>query len=73
MPVRVSFRLFVGALAIALLAGIQLWRYGVLAAAAGGYFTFAVGEAAVVLWGRFQLRLARRRLATRRRLHRRLR
>lgn len=73
MLVRGIFRLCVGPLAVALFAGIQLWRYGLLTAAAGAYFTFVVAEAAIVLAGRYQLRLARRRMTTRRRRARRLR
>jgi hypothetical protein len=73
MSVRVRVCAFFGPFVLALLAGIQLSGYGVLAAAAGAYVTFAVAEAGVVLWGRYQLRLARRRVATHRHLRRRLR
>lgn len=64
---------FLGPFVVALLAGRQLWRYGLLTAAAGAYVTFLVAEAAIVLSGRYQLRLARRRMATRRRRAHRLR
>lgn len=72
MPMRAISRLVIGPLLVALLAGIELWRFGVAAAEVGGYFAFVAAEATVFLWGRFRLRLARRRLATRHRLRRRL-
>jgi hypothetical protein len=56
LAVRVIVRLFLGPLVIALLAGIQLSRYGAFTAVAGAYLTFAIAEAAVVLWGRYQVR-----------------
>lgn len=70
--VRAILRLFLGPLAVAMFAGIQLWRYGMFAAAGGAYLVFVVAQVAIVFWGRYQLRMARRRLATRRRLGRRL-
>jgi hypothetical protein len=60
-------RLFLGPLLVALLAGIGLWRYGVLFATVGAYLTFVATQAAVVWWSRYQLRLARRRLDVQRR------
>jgi hypothetical protein len=67
MPLRAITRLLIGPLLVGLLAGIELRRYGVAAAAAGVYFVFVAAEATVLLWGRYQLRLARRRLPSRRR------
>lgn len=65
---RATSRLVIGPLLVALLAGIELWRFSVVTAVVGGYFALVVAEATVFLWGRVRLRLARRRLATRHRL-----
>ena len=61
-------RLFLAPLLVALLTAAELWHLGALMAAAGAYVTFVCAEAAVLFWGRYQLRLAHRRLAACRRL-----
>ena len=58
------WRLVAGPLAPAVLAGIELARFGVLTAAAGAYIVFAFSAVAVDSWLRWQHRLAQRRLAT---------
>jgi hypothetical protein len=60
-------RLFVGPLLVVLLAAINLLPRGAPTAAVGAYVTFVCAETAVVWWARYQLRLARRRFAARRR------
>lgn len=67
---RVLLRLLVGPIAVAVFAGIRLAPYGAFTLAAGAYFTFTVAQGAILVWGRYQLRLARRRAAARRRLTR---
>lgn len=61
-------RLVLAPLLVALVAAAELAPYGRLKAAAGAYVTFVCAQAVVVSWGRYQLWLARRRLAARRRL-----
>lgn len=60
----VLWRSLAGPLAPAALAGIELARFGVVTAAAGAYVVFAFSGALVDCWVRWQLRLARRRLAS---------
>jgi len=66
MGMRFIFRLLLGPLVVAMFAGIRLEPYGLMTSAAGAYLTFTVAQAAIVAWGRYQLRLARRRAAARR-------
>jgi hypothetical protein len=71
MPVclRVLSRLVLGPLAVAVLAGVVLARFGILRAAAGAYLVFFVAHVAVRQWARLHLRLARRRLRLLRNRH----
>jgi hypothetical protein len=64
---RVLVRIVFGPLAVATFAGVELARFGAFTAAAGAYFVFSASLVAVDLWARWHLRLARRRLAARRR------
>jgi hypothetical protein len=59
-------RLVFGPLVVAAFAGFELARYGIFSAAAGAYLVFVVALLAVDRWSRWQLRLARRRLASQR-------
>jgi hypothetical protein len=68
MSLRLIVRLFLAPLLVALFTAAELRQFGVPTAAAGGYVAFVCAEAAVLFWGRYQLRLARRRLGARRRL-----
>jgi hypothetical protein len=51
MPLRAITRLVIGPLLVGLLAGIELWRYGVAAAAAGVYLVFVAAAAMILLSG----------------------
>jgi len=68
MPVRmrVILRLLLGPLAVAVFVGIRLGPDGIITSAAGAYLTFMGTQAAIFVWGRYQLRLARSRAAARR-------
>jgi hypothetical protein len=64
--VRTIARAVFGPLVVAVFAGVELARFGLLTAATGAYFVFSVALVVVDLWTRWQLRLARRRRAARR-------
>lgn len=60
---RTLASLVLGPLAVAAFAGAQLSPYGRTAEVIGAYLTFLASQAAVLLWARYRLHRARRRLA----------
>jgi hypothetical protein len=61
-PGRLALGPVVGLLAVSMLVAVELSRYGLLVAVAGAALVFALAEAVILAWGRYQLRSARRRL-----------
>ena len=69
---RLVLRLVIGPAAVASFAAVELRRDGHLAQAAGAYLAFTASIFLISAWGRWQLRLIKRRLdRTRGRLRRR--
>ena len=62
MSLSATVRLVLAPLVAALLSAAELLPSGHLTAVAGVYATFVCAQAAVLVWGRYQLWLARRRL-----------
>lgn len=60
--VRLVGRMLLGPVAIGACAGMELAGRGAATAAIGAYAAFVAAQAAVVLWGRWQLHRARLRL-----------
>jgi len=61
--IRGVSRMLLGPLAIAVVAGIEFAGRGAGVAVLAGYVSFVAAQTAVRLWGRWQLRRARARLA----------
>jgi hypothetical protein len=60
--VRAIGWLILGPLTVAVFTAVELSHYGVLTAALASYLIFVATQGAVILWNRYQVRRARRRL-----------
>lgn len=63
---RAIGRLFLAPFLVAVGAGVELARYGLVTAAAAAYLIFMATQGAVISWNRYQLRQAKRRFDTKR-------